>query len=683
MALKTWLLFLFALASAFAGEAGDYRFTVPEDQFEENARILNAKNVCIDGGDSAYLHAEKVRYPLEPGKLYLRSKVKGNRYGWYSGSAKPECFKTLHAFGLRENRLSVLEASRLRFFAERLRKPFQDEAEIYFDKKFLYSSRVETLYFLKNGKWQKLKPAALSGIVVIDDVPDSTVVVIGQNSFRTPVTFSPVDTGLFYATFLMPHMYPVTSGTRISSGKTSFLKPVRLPEDTTVYQIETSVSKERIAATQNLLETEALYDTFIEDLNRAEIARGTAGFDSTYPKPKNPPRGMSKTDPQYEAYLAAFDLARSRARSQWLSKRLSKILDLNAALRTRLDALEKDTLSLLSVPLSLAKKDSSYEIAFRDSANRIDVKWAGNFPGRNSPIDATDRFLLVFENKPVWKYDGFRVKSRHQYRFLKLLLQRGDSTFVGEGKFILPGYILAEDEVQEWLMPAPVVVDSANGSAIKVEAKDSLPEDVSRAWAKIDSGAFLYKGRTVRLSAFAIRKTEVTVGEYSEVMQDSTHFVFPDSLMPAHNVSWEQANRFCEKIGGRLPTEAEWEFAARSGGNGSFVWEEKKNARPFEFVIFRAEAPARVASAKPNAFGLFDVAGNVAEWTRDTYSLLSFYVESENPSGSFLGYERVFKGGSWKSASEKELDLTARKSEDPRYWSNFIGFRCVLPQGRF
>lgn len=678
MALKTWTLFLCALASAFAGEAGDYRFTVPENQFEVGSRILNARNVCVDGGDSAYLHSEKVRYPLEQGKLYLRSKVKGNRYGWYSGSAKPECFKTLHAFGLRENRLSVLEASRLRFFAERFRKPFQDEAEIYFDKRFIYSSRVENLYFLKNGKWHKLKPASLSGIVVIDDVPDSTIVVIGQNSFRAPITFSPVDTGLFHATFLIPHMYPAASGVRVSSGKTSFLKPVRVPEDTTVYRIETSVTAERIAATRNLRETESLYDTFIEELNGTKIDRGTAGFDSTYPKPKNPPRGMSKTDPQYEAYLAVFDVARSRARSQWLSKRLSEILALNGALLSRLDAQQKDTVSFPSVPVSVAKKDSSYEIAFRDSANRIDVKWVGSFPEKVFP-ENQDRFTLVLENKPVWKHEGFRVKSRHQYRFLKLLIRRGDSTFAGEGKFILPGYILAEDEVQEWLMPAPVVADSADSSKAKTEAKDSVFEDASRAWAKIDSGVFLYKGRTVRISAFSIRKTEVTVGEYLEIMRDSTHFAFDDSLKPAHNVSWEQANRFCGKIGGRLPTEAEWEFAARSGEKGRYVWEQKKGAMPFELAIFRADGPSRVASAKPNAFGLFDVAGNVAEWTLDTYSPLSFYVESENPSGSFLGYERVFKGGSWKSISEKDLDLTARNAEDPRYWSDFIGFRCVLP----
>ncbi len=683
MALKTWILFLCALAFAHAGVAGDYRFTVPESQFVEKAKIINAENVCVDGGDSAYLHSERIRYPLEPGKLYLRSKIKGNRYGWYSGSAKPECFKTLHAFGLRENRLSVLDASRLRFFAERLRKPFQDEAEIYFDKRYLYSSRVENLYFFKNGKWQKLKPAALSGIVVVGDVPDSTIVVIEKNSFRAPVTFSPVDTGLFFATYLMPGMYPVTSGTRVSCGKTSYLKPIRLPEDTTVYRIETSVTAERIAATQSLFETETLYDAFVEDLNRTEINRGTAGFDSLYPRPKNPPRGMSKTDPQYEAYLAAFDVARSRARSQWLSRRLSKILELNALLRARLEAQQGDTLSVSLVPRSVLQRDSSLELVFRDSASRIDVKWVGIFPGKDFAPDSAGLFSLFYENRPVWKHDGFRVKSRHQYRFLKLVARRGDSTLVGEGKFVLPGYILVEDEVQEWLMPAPVErKDSVKGPAAKAETKDSVFEEASRAWAKIDSGTFLYKGRTVRLSPFAIRKTEVTVGEYREIMQDSTHFEFPDSLNPVHNVSWEQANRFCEKIGGRLPTEAEWEFAARSGGNGSFVWEERKNARPFEFAVFRAESPARVASGKPNAFGLFDVAGNVAEWTLDTYSPLSFYVESENPSGSLLGYERVFKGGSWKSATEKELDLTGRSAEDPRYWSNFIGFRCVMPRER-
>lgn len=683
MKVKFWPLLLCSLALAFAGETGDYRFAISEGQLEVGAKLVNAENVCVDG-DSTYLRSEKIRYPFEEGKLYLRSKIKGNRYGWYFGGAKPDCFKKLHAFGLRENHLTLLDASRLRFYAQRLRKPFQDEGEIYFDRKYVYSARVENLYFLKNGKWQKLKPATLSGIVVVDGVPDSTVVVVGQKSFSAPVTFAPVDTGLFHATLLVPGMYPVTSGVRVSSGKTSFLKPIPAPVDTTVYRISTSVTLEKILKTKNLVETEALYDSFIEDLNAAKIDRGTASFDSIYPVAKNPPRGMSKDSPQYEAYLSAFETAKSRARSQWLAGRLSEILALNASLRTRLEEQQGDTVSLRIVPHSVGRSDSAWEVAFRDSANRIDVKWVGNFPGLDSPVGVRDGFSLVFENRPVWKYDGFRVKSRHQYRFLKLSLQRGDSAFSGEGEFVLPGYILAEREVREWLRPAPDIVrDSVEplSESVAVSA-DSLAEDVTRAFARIDSGTFLYKNKMVRISAFSIRKTEVTVGEYREVMRDSTRFAFDDSLNPAHNVSWEQASGFCEKIGGRLPTEAEWEFAARAGGSESFVWEREKNAMAFEFAVFRADAPKRVASAKPNRFGLFDVAGNVAEWTFDTYSPLSFYVESENPSGSLLGYERVFKGGSWKSASEKDLNLTGRKAEDPRYWSNTIGFRCVLPLKR-
>ena len=170
------------------------------------------------------------------------------------------------------------------------------------------------------------------------------------------------------------------------------------------------------------------------------------------------------------------------------------------------------------------------------------------------------------------------------------------------------------------------------------------------------------------------------MGEYRQVMKDSTtKFTFADSLMPAHNVNWDKARKFCLAVGGDLPTESQWEFAARAGTNEGYIWRNRNGALPFEYAVYRADAPKRVASAKPNAWGLYDVSGNVAEWTLDSYSWFSFYVESENPTGSFFGDSRVFKGGSWKSRSDDELDLTDRDDEDPRYWSNALGFRCVFP----
>ncbi len=666
MSRKNWFLILCVFLPALALAAGDYRYTVPESQFEADVKIPNASGVCLDTKSPISRYSEKPRYPLESGKLYLRSKLKGNRYGWYSGTARAECFKKLYAFNLHDNRLSVLDASRLRFYADRFRKPFQDESEIYFDKKFLYSSRVENLYLMRNGKWQKLLPAALSGIAVVEGVPDSSIVVHGQSSFRAPVVFSPVDTGLFHVTLFMPGMYPTTSGIHISSGKTSYLKPIYVPQDTTVYPIETSVTEEKIQAAKNLFETEVLYDTFIEDLNRMQVPQGTAGFDSLYPQPKNPPRGMSRKNPQYTSYLAAFDAARSRARSQWLSRRLSKILALNTALFEKLDSLGRDTVSLRIVPQTVQKKDSTYEILFLDSAKRVDVLWNGKFPDSDT-ADVRDgaTFELVFENRPVWKYDGFRVKSRHLYRFLKLSLVKGDSLVSGTGSFTLPAYIRVEDEVQDWLLSEEEVLPVASVARVLPDSAAKDSEDVTRAFAKIDSGTFYFKKRMVKVAPFYIRKTEVTVGEYRSLVKKPPKFTFGDSLFPAHNVSWKDANLFCRQIGGRLPTETEWEYAARAGKNENFVWEEKRNAKAFEYAVFRTNSPARVASRKPNAFGLYDVAGNVAEWTANSYS--------------FFLYERVFKGGSWKSAAEEDLDLTERSGEDPRYWSDWIGFRCVVP----
>ena len=71
------------------------------------------------------------------------------------------------------------------------------------------------------------------------------------------------------------------------------------------------------------------------------------------------------------------------------------------------------------------------------------------------------------------------------------------------------------------------------------------------------------------------------------------------------------------------------------------------------------------------------MSGNVAEWTRDNYFAITFSIESSNPTGSFWGTSKVLKGGSWKD-KEKKLNMTARDDEDPRYWSDGIGFRCVF-----
>ncbi|MBP5246298.1 MAG: SUMF1/EgtB/PvdO family nonheme iron enzyme [Fibrobacter sp.] len=692
MQFKAWMWIPFFATIAIAGGTRDFRFSVSDEHFKDNVKVVNAENTCVDG-DSAHLHSVKLHFPLESGKLYLRSKIKGNQYGWFSGNIKAPCYKDLHAFNLQANHLTALEAVHMRFYATPHMKPFQDEGEIYFDRRYLYSSRVKTLYFVQNGKWQKLVPTSLTGVVVVDSLPKNTTLRIDADVYNTPITFAPVDTGLFYATFFIPDAYPVTEGVHVTTGKTASLRPRVIPLDTLAYEIQTEVTEEKIKGTKSLEETEILYDRFIDDMNASDIDRGTIAFDSIYPKVKNPPRGMDKNQSQYVAYAATFEATRSRARSLWFSKRLSKITSLNQALNARLEEQQMDTVQLELIPETISKNDSGFSILFKDSLQRTQVEWNGRFtpavPDSALVAEAKNpaivRFVLTVENKPVWKYDGARVKSRHHYRFLRLNVRFRNALSVGEGTFTLPAEILSEREVQEWLNPKPEVEtvetaqNLAKNSVQTVKAKPSI-EELSRAVAEIDSGTFRYKNRIVHMSPFGIRKTEVTIAEYRDVMKDSTtKFTFNDSLMPVHNVNWNKARNFCKALGGDLPTEAQWEFAARAGMNEGSLWRLRKGDQAFQFAIFRADGPQRVASTKPNAWDLYDVSGNVAEWTRDSYSWFSFYVEEENPTGALFGDNRVFKGGSWNSKTEDELDLTDRDDEDPRYWSNTLGFRCVFP----
>lgn len=678
MHLKFWIILPFMISFVCAGGARDFRYAVQDNQFLPDAKVLNAENTCVDGGDSTHLRSEKIKLPLASGKLYLRSKIKGNSYAWFAGASKADCFRNLYAFGLQENHLTAFEALHLRFYSKAYAKAYQDEGEVYFDRGTIYSTRVPELFFFLNGKWQKLKRTTLFGIVTVKDMPKDTRVVIGQNSYPAPLTFSPADTGLFVATLSAPGFYPFTAGLKVSSGKTSYLKWQPIALDTVVYEIQTSVTAEQIAATKNLQETEILYDTFIEDLNKNSIERGFAGFDSIYPSPKNPPRGLSKDDKQYREYLSEFEKTRARARAMWLESRLSKILALNSALLSRLEVQQKDTLHL-TLSASTAKWDGKIAgLYFKDPGTRVEVAWAGFFAAAPESLIVSQartqqmQFVINVENKPVWLYDGFRVKSRHQYRFLGLKALFGGKELAGEGTFILSPEISAEPEVEEWLAlqsqpPAPK--DSLPPADTVKPAADTVVKisDPSRETVEIDSGSFRFRNKIVQVKAFAIRKTEVTVGEYREVMKDSTKFTFGDSLMPAHNVSWEKASTFCQTIGGNLPTEAEWEYAARAGTNEGSIWRLKTGAQAFEFAVFREKAPKRVASTKPNPWGLYDVSGNVAEWTLDS---------------PFWTHGRIFKGGSWKSWSEDELDLTDRDDEDPRYWSNTLGFRCVFPPHR-
>ncbi len=177
--------------------------------------------------------------------------------------------------------------------------------------------------------------------------------------------------------------------------------------------------------------------------------------------------------------------------------------------------------------------------------------------------------------------------------------------------------------------------------------------------------------RTVTLTkGYWLGQTEVTQAGFERVVgTNPSHFKGSD--LPVETVDWKQAGEYCRLIGGRLPTEAEWERAAKAGrdearygGVGNIGWYSENSDK-------RTHA---VAGKTPNAYGLYDMLGNVWELTGDWYE--EKLRGGTDPQGAASGKYRVLRGGSWVSDSWV-LRASNRLRVVPEYRSSDVGFRCV------
>ena len=191
----------------------------------------------------------------------------------------------------------------------------------------------------------------------------------------------------------------------------------------------------------------------------------------------------------------------------------------------------------------------------------------------------------------------------------------------------------------------------------------------------------------VTLRGFYMDKYEVTKEDFERVMGNNPSANKGCKICPVENVTWYEAQEYCKKTGKRLPTEAEWEYACRAGTTGPFSYgptlsSEQANFNGRKPVGGVPEGPYKEKTIPggayaPNAWGLYDMHGNVAEWCSGWYDA-AYYGNSvkENPQGPGEGKLKVVRGGAWNS-SGAGLRSARRMGYNPAIRLGAIGFRCV------
>ena len=178
--------------------------------------------------------------------------------------------------------------------------------------------------------------------------------------------------------------------------------------------------------------------------------------------------------------------------------------------------------------------------------------------------------------------------------------------------------------------------------------------------------------RRVKLDAFWVDKYEVSNANYREcfiagvcepsLLHEDRPQDFNKPLQPVVFVSWKDAKTYCSWRGGNLPTEVQWEVAAEGEKLGGAYFGQP----------YGNSAPEVIGKFEANSHGLFDMMGNVYEWSRDDFS--SVKAGEEMPSSK--DEDKVVKGGSWNSPSHY-LRISDRVKKDPVLRYSDVGFRCI------
>ena len=256
----------------------------------------------------------------------------------------------------------------------------------------------------------------------------------------------------------------------------------------------------------------------------------------------------------------------------------------------------------------------------------------------------------------------------------------------------------------------------AESSSSPESSSDESGSDVNRnstvysmfEWLEFGPGTAKLNSVEFTFDKYVVASTEVTQEAFVAAMGHMPEQPRTGDDYPVVNVSWFDVVLFCNELSKmmgfdtaytyssvgsknflndveidysveaiRLPTEIEWEIAGHGGSSSTYYWGTEKAS---EYVCYgQTSGPVAVASYPPNPYGLYDMAGNVAEWVNDWYGAFPTKA-SENYTGPSQGSARVVRGGGWNDPI-KDCAPDVRAKRDPLYTAPTLGFRVVYSRG--
>ncbi len=371
-----------------------------------------------------------------------------------------------------------------------------------------------------------------------------------------------------------------------------------------------------------------------------------------------------------------------------LIERLKKRRDLLASISKEIDDILPSTTNTSSVPTTFVPNKAEEEKSRRGQASAKSLAPERRATGGTQEKDESRE---RDEGKPDWK-----TKKR----------------LIPAGLIGLSVVLLAVFYFWPPPSPAPPEPESVAESASPVEIERSPPPNGAETsingpkggleYVKIPDGEFQMgcvagdddcgpdeqppPHKTKITKSFWLSRTEVTVEAYRRFVDDqnltmpSPPGFNPEWGHPDHpivRVSWDDAQQYCDWAGGRLPTEAEWEYAARGGKQGKkYPWGDEISK---EHANYGSKGTTPVAQYAQNDWGLYDVSGNGWEWTKDWYDKDYYKTspEADPPGPTQQTSSRVVRGGSWINGDPRYLHCSGRLRYGPVGRDYGVGFRCV------